>query len=389
MLGEGETASIFLYFMDITAYQELTEKYDDERMCIALISVDNFDELTASAGENREIELASEIDKFVRGYVMYTNQGRLDEMIEDNFAILDETRKIESDTDFPVTLSIGVGIGGETPMEMDEFAQDALDIALARGGDQAVIKNADVLEYYGGKREGGGKSNKGKSRIIAHALTALMNQSHRVFIMGHRSPDMDCFGAALGINRVATSVDKEAYILLGDYDETMSDMVADARETGDYQFISSEKAMSLFSEGDMVVVVDTHRPGLVECPELIDKTERLVVIDHHRRAEDVLPNQTLSYMEPYASSASELVTEIIQYTCDRKELTGMECNALLAGIMLDTNRFAVKAGVRTFEAASWLRRAGADLQLVRRYFQADASELVHFAYQRRGYWTAA
>ena len=387
MLGEGETASIFLYFMDITAYQELTEKYDDERMCIALISVDNFDELTASAGENREIELASEIDKFVRGwaakleaavfrykehlYGFAFTRKNLDEMIEDNFAILDETRKIESDTDFPVTLSIGVGIGGETPMEMDEFAQDALDIALARGGDQAVIKNADVLEYYGGKREGGGKSNKGKSRIIAHALTALMNQSHRVFIMGHRSPDMDCFGATLGINRVATSVDKEAYILLGDYDETMSDMVADARETGDYQFISSEKAMSLFSEGDMVVVVDTHRPGLVECPELIDKSERLVVIDHHRRAEDVLPNQTLSYMEPYASSASELVTEIIQYTCDRKELTGMECNALLAGIMLDTNRFAVKAGVRTFEAASWLRRAGADLQLVRRYFQAD------------------
>ena len=386
-LGDGETASIFLYFLDITAYQELKERYEAEQTCVAFLSIDNLDELTASAGEDREAELAGEIDRFVRGWAMKLEaaifhyrenlygiaftKARLQELIDGNFAILDESKAIESESDFPVTLSIGVGIGGDNLMQLDSFAQDALDIALARGGDQAVIKDVDLLEYYGGKTQGGGKSNKGKSRIISHALTALMDQSHRVFIMGHRSPDMDCFGASLGIDRIAASVGREAYIVLGEYDVSMSDMVEDARNTGDYQFISAEKATSLFGEGDMVVVVDTHRPGLVECEEIVDRTERLVVIDHHRRAEDVLPEQTLSYMEPYASSASELVTEIMQYACDRKELSTMECNALLAGIMLDTNRFAVKAGVRTFEAASWLRRAGADLQSVRRYFQAN------------------
>ena len=386
-LGEGETASIFLYFMDVTAYQELKGRYEAEKPCIALLSVDNLDELTASAGEDRESELTGEIDRFIRGwatgleaaifhyrenlYGLAFTKGKLKELIEDNFSVLDEAKSIESEAEFPVTLSIGVGIGGENPMQLDEFAQDALDIALARGGDQAVIKDVDLLEYYGGKTQGGGKSNKGKSRIISHALTALMDQSHKVFIMGHKSPDMDCFGASLGVNRIAASKGREAYVVLGDYDVSMNDMVEDARSTGDCQFISSEKAISLFSHDDLIVVVDTHRPGLVECSEIVEKAERLVVIDHHRRAEDVLLNQTLSYMEPYASSASELVTEIIQYACDRKELTGMECNALLAGIMLDTNRFAVKAGVRTFEAASWLRRAGADLQSVRRYFQAN------------------
>ena len=390
-LGEGETASIFMYFLDVTAYQELKERYEAEKPCIVLVSVDNFDELSAMAGEAGEAELTGEIDRFIRGwasrleaaifhykehlYGLAFTRDKLKDLIEDNFSILDEARGIESEGDFPLTLSIGVGIGGANPMELDSFAQDALDIALARGGDQAVIKDVDLLEYYGGKTQGGGKSNKGKSRIISHALTALMDQSHRVFIMGHKSPDMDCFGAALGVNRIAASMGREAYIVLGDYDTSMSDMIEDARNTGDYQFISSEKAISLFTADDMIVVVDTHRPGLVECPEIIEKGERLVVIDHHRRAEDVLPDQTLSYTEPYASSASELVTEIIQYACDRKELSGMESNALLAGIMLDTNRFAVKAGVRTFEAASWLKRAGADLESVRRYFQANEENI--------------
>ena len=387
-LGEGETASIFLHFLDITAYQQLKERYEAEKSCIILIGIDNLDELTANAGEDRETELTGEIDRFIRGwadkleaaifhykenlYGMAFTREKLQEMIDGNFVILDEAKAIVTETDFPVTLSIGVGIGGEHLRQMDSFAQDALNIALARGGDQAVIRDGDVLEYYGGRSEGGGKSNKGKSRIISHALTALMKQSHRVFIMGHKKPDMDCFGASLGVNRIATSVGKEAYIVFGEYDSSMDEMVADARNTGDYQLISGEKATSLFAEDDMVVVVDTHRPGLIECPEIVAKTERLVVIDHHRRAEDVLPDQTLSYMEPYASSASELVTEILQYACERKELSKMEGDALLAGIMLDTNRFAVKAGVRTFEAASWLRRAGADLQTVRRYFQSDA-----------------
>ncbi len=388
ILGEGETASVFLYFIDVTEQMELQARLEREKICVALVNVDNFDELNASAGEDREMELTNEIDRFVRAwaaklnaaifryrehlYGMIFTREKLDFLIEDNFSMLDGARQIESETEFPVTLSIGIGIGGKTPAEMDDYAQDALDIALGRGGDQAVVRNVRDLYYYGGKTQTITRGNKGKSRIIAHAIQALMTQSSKVFIMGHRSPDMDCFGSALGVSRIAAGLEKETYIVLGDYDDSMEELISDARKTGDYEFVSEERAASLFNENCLVVVVDTHRPGLVACPEIVERAKRLAVIDHHRRAADVLPNQTLSYMEPYASSAAELVTEVLQYACEKKSLTKVEADALLAGIMLDTNRFAVKAGVRTFEAASWLRRSGADPQTVRRYFQGNA-----------------
>lgn len=387
ILGSGETASLLVYFIDVTPYEQLKEDYEKQKVCIALVSVDNYDELV-NVAEDWQVELISEIDKFIRGwaakigaaitrykdhlYSFTLLKETYDEIKKDKFLMLDEARAINVGGDFPVTLSIGVGMGGETPAVNDRYAQDALDIALGRGGDQAVVKNIEDLEYYGGKTQGVEKSNKGKSRLIAHALRALMNQSSRVFIMGHKNPDMDCFGASLGISRIAAAAEKETYILLGSYDTTLDDMVQDARDTGDYEFVSEEKALSLYKENSVVIVVDTHRPGLVESRELVEMAEKLVVIDHHRRAEDVLANQVLSYMEPYASSASELVTEVVQYACEKKALSKVEADALLAGIMLDTNRFAVKAGVRTFEAASWLRRNGADLQAVRRYFQANA-----------------
>ena len=386
-LGEGETASLLLYFIDVTAYEELKETYEREKLSIALVNVDNYDELI-NVAEDWQVELISQIDKFIRGwatkigaaitrykdhlYSFTMTRDCYDAFKKDNFAILDEARKIDAGADFPVTLSIGVGMGGDTPADSDRYAQDALDIALGRGGDQAVVKNIQDLEYYGGKTQGVEKSNKGKSRLIAHALRALMNQSSRVFIMGHKNPDMDCFGAALGVSRIARTVGKDTYILLGNYDDSMEDMVQDAKDTGDYEFVSEERALSLYKDNSLVVVVDTHRPGLVESMDLVEMTEKVVVIDHHRRAEDLLPHQVLTYMEPYASSASELVAEVVQYACEKKTLSKVEADGLLAGIMLDTNRFAVKAGVRTFEAASWLRRNGADLQTVRRYFQANA-----------------
>lgn len=386
-LGEGETASLLLYFIDVTAYEELKETYEREKLSIALVNVDNYDELI-NVAEDWQVELISQIDKFIRGwatkigaaitrykdhlYSFTMTRDCYDALKKDNFAILDEARKINAGADFPVTLSIGVGMGGDTPADSDRYAQDALDIALGRGGDQAVVKNIQDLEYYGGKTQGVEKSNKGKSRLIAHALRALMNQSSRVFIMGHKNPDMDCFGSALGVSRIARTVGKDTYILLGNYDDSMQDMVQDAKDTGDYEFVSEERALSLYKENSLVVVVDTHRPGLVESMDLVEMAEKVVVIDHHRRAEDLLPHQVLTYMEPYASSAAELVAEVVQYACEKKTLSKVEADGLLAGIMLDTNRFAVKAGVRTFEAASWLRRNGADLQTVRRYFQADA-----------------
>lgn len=393
-IGEGETASIMLYFIDVTSFENLKELYSDEKPCVALIHVDNFDELMSSAGEGRDLEISAEIDKHIRSWVskmgaaiaryrehqyqvMLTHKN-YKSIVANKFDILDEIRDIENDAEFPVTLSIGIGIGGKTFSESEDYAQDALDLALGRGGDQAVVKNVRNFEYYGGKSQSVEKGFKGKSRIIAHALRLLMSQSSKVFIMGHKNPDLDSFGAALGIYRMAKIVGKEAFVVLGNYNDSMVDMIEDAKKTEEYNFISADKALSLSDENSLIVVVDTHRPALVESMELVEKVRRTVVIDHHRKAEDVLPDQILSYMESYASSASELVAEVVQYANEKSKkaiLTKLEADALLAGIMVDTNRFAVKAGVRTFEAASWLRRAGADLINVRKYFQADAESL--------------
>ncbi len=386
-IGEGENASVMMSFIDITSFENLKDLYNEEKPCIALINVDNLEELTPSGKEENELEISTEIDKLIRNwsagmgaavsrykdhmYEMLLTQKNYKQLVAKKFSILDDVRAVETNMDFPVTLSIGIGIGGKTIAESEDYAQDALNLALGRGGDQVVVRNVKNFEYYGGKSQSVEKGYKGKSRIIAHALKLLMTQSNRIFIMGHSNPDMDSFGAALGIYRVAKSIGKEAYIILNSYNNTLEDIVQDAKASEQYEFLTSEKALALADGSSLGVVVDTHRPILVESLELLEKINRTVVIDHHRRTEGDLPNVLLSYMESYASSASELVSEIVQYACEKKSLTKLEADALLAGIMVDTNRFAVKAGVRTFEAASWLRRAGADLENVRRYFQAD------------------
>ncbi len=387
-IGEGDTASIVMSFIDMTSFENLKDLYNEEKPCIALINVDNLEEMTPSGMEESEMEVSTEVDKLIRNwsakmgaaisrykehmYEMLLTHKNYRELVESKFDILDEVRKIETDMDFPVTLSIGIGIGGKTIAESEDYAQDALNLALGRGGDQAVVRNVKNFEYYGGKSQSVEKGYKGKSRVIAHAIKLLMTQSSKIFIMGHGNPDMDCFGAALGIHRIARSIGKEAYIVLNGYNSTMDDLVKDAKETEEYEFVNSDKALTLADENALAVVVDTHRPTLVESLALLEKINRTVIIDHHRRTEGALPNTLLSYMESYASSASELVSEIVQYACDKKVLSKFEADALLAGIMVDTNRFAVKAGVRTFEAAAWLKRAGADLENVRRYFQINA-----------------
>ena len=367
-IGEGDTASIVMSFIDMTSFENLKDLYNEEKPCIALINVDNLEEMTPSGMEESEMEVSTEVDKLIRNwsakmgaaisrykehmYEMLLTHKNYRELVESKFDILDEVRKIETDMDFPVTLSIGIGIGGKTIAESEDYAQDALNLALGRGGDQAVVRNVKNFEYYGGKSQSVEKGYKGKSRVIAHAIKLLMTQSSKIFIMGHGNPDMDCFGAALGIHRIARSIGKEAYIVLNGYNSTMDDLVKDAKETEEYEFVNSDKALTLADENALAVVVDTHRPTLVESLALLEKINRTVIIDHHRRTEGALPNTLLSYMESYASSASELVSEIVQYACDKKVLSKFEADALLAGIMVDTNRFAVKAGVRTFEAAA-------------------------------------
>lgn len=388
---ENKSNNAILYWVEVTNFELLKSLYKDEKNCFAYVNVDNYDELIASSPDERKSIIAAEIERTIRlwaskmsasvtrfrsnQYFIVFEYKHFEKLELNKFSILDEVREIETDADFPASLSIGIGVGGKTPTQQDEHAASALDLALGRGGDQAVVKKGSKIEYYGGRLQTVEKRNKGKSRIMAHALRQLIDQSNQVIIMGHRKPDMDSFGAALGICRMAKNRNKEASIIINSYNESLTEMYNRAKETGNYLFINNEKAIETVDKDTLLVVVDTHKTSLVECPELLTKTDKLVVIDHHRKAEDFIDNATLTYMEAYASSTSELVTEILQYVGDKKEIDKLEAEILLAGITVDTNRFSIKTGVRTFEAASWLRRMGADTAIVRQFFQTDLASI--------------
>jgi len=382
-----DEGSYILCFQDVSNFESLKEFYVDEKLCIAMISVDNYSELLSSINEEERSSFSSTIDKTIRqwatkqnaaivqfkddAYMLTFENKSFEKLAEGKFSILDEIREIETSADFPVTLSIGVGLGGKTPAQTDEYAEEALNLALGRGGDQAVIKRGAKIEYYGGKSQTVEKNNKGKSRIVGHALKQLIDQADKVFIMGHKNPDMDSFGSALGIYRLACTINKESNIVINTYSENMAEIFLQAKETDEYNFVNCEKAKETITEDSLVIVLDTHRPSLCECPELLEVTDKIVVIDHHRRAEESIENPTLAYIEPYASSTAELVSEILQFVAEKKSLKKLDAEGLIAGMAIDTNRFSVKTGVRTFEAAAWLRRNGADTTTVRRFFQED------------------
>jgi c-di-AMP phosphodiesterase-like protein len=391
-LAEDKNNSAVLYWIDMTNYEVVKALYKDEKSCFAYVLVDNYDELMASSPDDKKSIVAAEIEKAIRQwaakmsasttrfrnnqYFIVFEHKHFEKQEANKFSILDEVREIETDADFPVSLSIGIGVGGKTPQQGDEYAAAALDLAQGRGGDQAVVKKVSKIEYYGGRLQTVEKRNKGKSRIMAHALRQLIDQSAQVIIMGHKKPDMDSFGAALGISRIAKNRNRPVYVIINSCNESLTEMYHLAETSGNYKFISNEHALEIVDKETLVVVLDTHRPSMVECPELLTKTDKLVVIDHHRRTEEYIDNATLAYMEAYASSTSELVAEILQYSGgEKKEIDKFEAEALLAGITVDTNRFALKTGVRTFEAASWLRRMGADTANVRQFFQTDIESL--------------
>lgn len=386
-MEETEDSDLGIIFTDVTSLEELKERYNCEKPCAAKIQVDNYDQLIDSSGSSPNLSLSSEIDKIIRkwaaringtvsrikssNYVIWFEQQNLDRLEANRFDILDEVRNLETGADFPASLSMGIGVGGKNLVQTEEYANAALDLALGRGGDQAVVKKNIKIQYYGGKLQTVEKSNKGKSRIVGHALKQLIDQSDKIFIMGHRYPDMDSFGAALGVMRLCTLSEKEPYIVIDDFHDSLQAIYSQAKESDLYRFINSEKAISMAGEEDLVIVVDTHRPSMVQCPKLLELCERVVVIDHHRKVEEFIENPVLAYMESYASSTSELISEILQYMTTKKVLVKLEAEALLAGMTVDTNGFAVKTGVRTFEAAAWLRRQGADPTEVKRFFQED------------------
>ena len=388
--GEGEDANLLVFFDDITNFENLKDRYNNEKVCVSRINIDNYDDLIASTSAEKRMLVSTEVDRTVRKwaskcngsinklnnvqYIMYFQYSYVEGMIESKFSILDEVRQIETEADFPMSLSIGIGIGGKNLVGTEEYANAALDLALGRGGDQAVIKRVSKIEYYGGKLQTVEKGNKGKSRVVAHALKQLIDQSKRVIIMGHANPDMDAFGSALGIYRMCLICGRDAYIVMNEVNESLQVIYQQARETENYQFINNKKAEAITDKDALVILLDTHRPSYSENAKLLEMTDRIVVIDHHRRAEDCVAAPTLSYIESYASSTAELVSEILQYAAPKKTLIKLEAEALLAGMTVDTNRFAVKTGVRTFEAAAWLRRAGADTAEVKRFFQTDMED---------------
>lgn len=386
-----DAPEITVYFYDITELEQLKEKYDDEKLCICKINIDNYDELIASVEPEIGMTISTDVDKIIRKwaqglqgsiekiketlYVVNFQHSYMRKLEENKFSILDDVRNIETEADFPLSLSIGVGFGGKTLIETSDYASAALDLALGRGGDQAVIKKKSKISYYGGKTQTVEKGNKGKSRIVGHALRKLIEQSDQVFIVGHKNADMDAFGASLGIYRMCLVSGTDAHIVINEVNDSLQAIYKQAKNTDNYSLITTEKAKLLMERDALLVVLDTHRSSYIEEPELLKLTDRVVVIDHHRRAEDSIESPTLSYIETYASSTSELVTEMLQYASSRKTIVKLEAEALLAGMTIDTNRFAVKTGVRTFEAAAWLRRSGADTTEVKRFFQTDMETL--------------
>lgn len=383
----GYQNSRMFHWVETTVVDQIKEKYRDERACIAYINIDNYDDIVSAAPDEKKASIGAEIENEIRlwatkcqagflrmgkaKYAMIFDFRTLENIEANKFPILDEVRAIETGGDIPASLSIGVGAAGKTPAQTEEYATAALELSLGRGGDQAVVKKGSNFEYYGGKLQTVEKRNKGKSRIVALALRQLIDQAPNVFVMGHSMPDMDAFGASLGIARMAKNRGKTANIVI-DSSDAIAMPYELAEKENNYNFINGEYAKMIASKEDLLIVVDTHKPSLTSCPGLLEIIDKVVVIDHHRRGEEIIQNPILIHLEPYASSASELVTEMFQYVVTEKKSIGkLESEVLLAGIAVDTKNFSVKTGVRTFDAASWLRRQGADTAQVRQFFQTD------------------
>lgn len=388
-LAKKSRAIILLYWEDITEEVELREIYEKKQIVVVNIQIDNYDEVMANTEDTKKPAVLAEIDgkigkwassleaswqKYDRDkFIVITQERYLAKVEQNKFEILDAVRAIDAGNQIPVTLSIGVGAGGDNPGQCNSYARSAMDLALGRGGDQAVIKRGDKLLFYGGKTKAVEKRSKVKSRVISTALKQLMWQSSEVFIMSHEAPDLDSIGSALGIYRCARHLGKPAYIIEGRNTISIRHLMDKLLEKEEYRaaFIRGSQALEYIDRRSLLVVVDTHRPSFTEVPELIKAADKVVVIDHHRRSAESIESPVLSYLEPYASSTSELVTEMVQYFDEQVELTHIEADALLAGITMDTKNFTFKTGVRTFEAASYLRRRGADPTAIRQFLQDD------------------
>lgn len=383
---ENVTADVLTAcFHDVTEINEYIRRHEEEKLVMALAYLDNYDEALESVEEVRRSLLLALIDRKINKYFsaidglvkkiekdkyfLVMRQRSLDQLIAQRFHILEEVKSVNIGNEMAVTLSIGVGVDGSTYAQKYEYCRIAIEMALGRGGDQAVIKSDDKISYFGGKSQQMEKSTRVKARVKAQALKEFISTREQVIVMGHKITDVDAFGAAVGIYRAGKTLGKPVHIVINDPTSSIRPLMAGFINSPEYEddmFISSQEAKDMVDDNTCVVVVDTNKPSYTECEELLYRTKTIVVLDHHRRGSEVIQNAVLSYVEPYASSTCEMVAEVLQYFSDGIRIRSLEADSIYAGIMIDTNNFTAKAGVRTFEAAAFLRRCGADVTRVRK-----------------------
>ena len=380
---------ITIYFIDDTKLVELESLFEDKDIYIGLIMIDNYEEVIQRIADDEKPQLMAEIEKKLydwasdyNGLILKSERDTfvcifekkyIREIEEKKFDILDIIKEAQASDKMQFTLSIAISNDGTSNLEKYKTAQAALDIVLGRGGDQAVVHEGDKYTFFGGRTQELEKRTKVKARIIAHALEGLITESSKVMIMGHNNSDMDCIGASMGLYRLVKTLNKDAYIVVNPQGENLSTFLQELATDEQYDgiIVDSQTAISNIDDDTLLVIVDTNKKNYVESPELLAKAKKIVVVDHHRRSPDYIESATLTFHEVYASSASELVTELIEYAESAPELNNLEAEALYAGIMMDTKTFTFKTGVRTFEAAAYLRKCGVDIIKVKKWFQSD------------------
>ena len=385
---QGYLTAVYLY--DETALRIALREVDDQSLAVGMIYLDNYDEALDGVEEVRRSLLIALIDRKVNKYIsaldgickklekdkylIIMRKRMVAQLQESRFDLLEEVKMVNIGNEMAVTISIGVGLDGLSYAQNYEFSRNAIDLALGRGGDQAVIKTPESITYYGGKSQQVEKNTRVKARVKAQALREIITGKDQVLVMGHRMPDADSFGAAVGIYRIALTLGRKAHIVLNEVIPAIQptvELFGSNQEYGD-MIIGNQQAVEAAGSNTVLVVVDVNKPSITECPDLLRLCKSVVVLDHHRQGTETIENATLSYVEPYASSACEMVSEILQYTYDNIKIRPEEADCMYSGIMIDTNNFMIKTGVRTFEAAAFLRRSGADVTRVRKLFREDA-----------------
>ena len=389
-IPEEQEYFVAVSMRDVTELNSYIRENEEQRMIAGLIYIDNYDEVMESVEEVRQSLLVALIDRKINKYIgevdgivkklekdkyfVVLRKSGYKKIKEDKFSLLEEVKQVNIGNARSATLSIGLGLNTATYALSYQYARVAIDLALARGGDQAVIKDCNGITYFGGKKEQTAKNTRVKARVKAEALREFIVTKDQVIVMGHKIADPDSFGACMGIYRAVVSLEKKAHIVINEVTGSVRPLYDEIAESPAYEddiFLTSDQALDYVNDNTMIIVVDTNKPQMTECPELLRRSRMIAVLDHHRQGSMIIDNAVLSYIEPYSSSACEMVAEVLQYIVDDIKIPSVEADCLYAGIMIDTNNFTTRAGVRTFEAAAFLRRSGADVTRVRKLLRDD------------------